>query len=197
MGAHPTEILNHDNKSDVGIIIRTWMKHHKLDDFSSLFNHSPDKFTPSSPLSYYKEKADSEVLVEMPSTPLQELQNIRKYIQHLMDESDYDYDDDGFDDPLSEHNWLSQTRGKFMKYVIYNLSDSTESRPISNQKQKLASFKKGTKREETAYPTLKDERYFDGFSRSLYITAKSHECEQVLDPDYTPTNAEKDLFKAK
>ena len=130
-----TEILNHDNKSDVGIMIRTWVKHPKLENFSSLFNHSPDKFTPSSPLSYYKEKADSEVLLEMPSTPLQELQNIRKYIQHLMDESDYDYDDDDFDDPLSEHNWLSQTRGKFMKYVIYNLSDSTESRPISNQKQ--------------------------------------------------------------
>ena len=77
-----------------------------------------------------------------------------------MDESDYDYDDDDFDDPLSEHNWLSQTRGKFMKYVIYNLSDSTDSRPISHQKQKLASFKKGIKREETAYPTLKDERFF-------------------------------------
>ena len=133
----------------------------------------------------------------MPSTPLQELQNIRKYIQHLMDESDYDDDDDDFDDPISEHNWLSQTRGKFMKYVIYTLSDSTEPRPTSNQKQKLASFKKGIKREETAYPTLKDGRYFDGFGRYLYITAKSHECEQVLDTDYTPSNAEKDLFQAK
>ena len=130
-----TEILNHDNKSVMGSMIRTWVKHHKLDDFSSLFNHSPDKFTPSSLLSHYKGKADSEVLLEMLSTPLQELQNIRKYIQHLMDESDYDYDDDDFDDPLSEHNWLSQTRGKFMKYVIYNLSHSTESRPISNQNQ--------------------------------------------------------------
>ena len=84
-----------------------------------------------------------------------------------------------------------------MKYVIYNSSDSTESRPISNQKQKLASFKRGIKREQTTYPTLKDERYFDGFSRRLYITAKSHKCEQVLDPDYTPSNAEKDLFEAK
>ena len=98
-----------------------------------------------------------------------------------MDKSDYDDDDDDdddFDDPLSEHNWLSQTRGKFMKYAIYsyNLSDTTESRPISNQKQKLASFKNSIKREETAYPTLKDERHLDGFSRSLYITAKSHEC---------------------
>ena len=84
-----------------------------------------------------------------------------------------------------------------MKYVIYTLSDGAESRPISNQKQKLANFKKGIKREETAYPTLKDERHFDGFSGCLYITAKSHECEQVLDPDYTPTNSKKDLFEAK
>ena len=34
-------------------------------------------------------------------------------------------------------------------------------------------------------------------SAEVYITAKSHECEQVLDPDYTPSNAEKDLFEAK
>ena len=61
----------------------------------------------------------------------------------------------------------------------------------------MISFKKGIKREETVYPTLKDERFFDGFSRSLYITAKSHECKKVLDPDYTPNNAEKDLFETK
>ena len=61
--------------------------------------------------------------------------------------------------------------------------------------QKLGRFKKGIKREETTYPTLNDERYSDGFSRSLYITAKSHECEQVLDPEYTP--GKKDLVEAK
>ena len=61
----------------------------------------------------------------------------------------------------------------------------------------MINFKKGIKREETAYPTLNYERCFDGFSGSLYITAKSHECEQALDPDYTPSNAEKDLFEAK
>ena len=61
----------------------------------------------------------------------------------------------------------------------------------------MVTFKKGIKREETAYPTLKHERCFDGFNRSLYTTAKSPGCEQVLDPDYTPNNAEKDLFEAK
>ena len=84
-----------------------------------------------------------------------------------------------------------------MKYVIYTVSDGTESRPIPHKNQKLVSFNKGIKGEETAYPTLKDQRYFDGFSRSLYITAKSHECELVLDPDYKPSNAEEDLFEAK
>ena len=41
------------------------------------------------------------------------------------------------------------------------------------------------------------EIYFDSFSRSLYITAKSHECEDVVDPEYTPSNSEKELFDAK
>ena len=44
---------------------------------------------------------------------------------------------------------------------------------------------------------MKDERYFDSFSRSLYITAKSHEYNEVLDPDYTPSNSENELFEAK
>ena len=82
-----------------------------------------------------------------------------------------------------------------MKLVIYHSLIATDPRQTSNQE--LVSFRKGIKREETAYLTLKDERYFDGFSRSLYITAKSHECEEVLDPEHTPTNAEKDLFEAK
>ena len=82
-----------------------------------------------------------------------------------------------------------------MKLVIYHSSTATEPRNTSNQK--LVSFRKYIKREETAYPTLKDERYFDSFSRSLYITAKSHECEEVLDPEYTPSNSEQQLFDAK
>ena len=82
-----------------------------------------------------------------------------------------------------------------MKYVIYHSSNATEPRQTFNQM--LVSFRKGIKREENAYPTLKDERYFDSFGIRLYITAKLHECEEVFDPEDTPTNAEKDLFEAK
>ena len=59
----------------------------------------------------------------------------------------------------------------------------------------LMGFKKGIKREIDAYPSLKDERYFDGFKRSLFIVAKTHECNEVLDPNYTPgSEPEKELF---
>ena len=112
-----------------------------------------------------------------------------------MAQSDYGYDEDEFDHPLSEPNWRSQTRGKFMKFLIMNSTNTKDSKATSNHK--LLSFRKGIKREESAYPTLKDERYFNVSSRSLYITAKSHECEQMLDPDYIQKESEKELFNAK
>ena len=63
----------------------------------------------------------------------------------------------------------------------------------------LMGFKKGIKREIAAYPSLKDERYFDGFKRSLLIISKTHECNEVLDPNYTPGSEpeEQELFEAK
>ena len=63
----------------------------------------------------------------------------------------------------------------------------------------LMGFKKGIKREIAAYPSLKDEKYFDGFKRSLFIVAKSHECNEVLDPSNTPGSEpeELELFEAK
>ena len=43
------------------------------------------------------------------------------------------------------------------------------------------------------------ERYFDDFKRSLFIVAKTHECNEVLDPTYTPGSEpeEQELFEAK
>ena len=190
-----TEILNHGNKKR-GIIMRSWVKHNNLEDISDLLIYDLNDLTPGGTLCYYKETAEAEDSKLMPNTPLKELYNLYRYIQHLILESRFDYDDDEFDDALDEGNWLLQTRGKYMIFVIYHSSTATESRNTSNQK--LLSFRKGIKREETAYPTLKDERYSDSSSRSLYvITARSHECEDVLDPEYTPSYSEKELFEAK
>ena len=53
--------------------------------------------------------------------------------------------------------------------------------------------------EIVAYPSQKDERYFDVFKRSLFIVAKSHECHEVIDPTYTPGSEpdQWELFEAK
>ena len=190
-----TEILNHGNKTEVGIIMRSWVKDNNLQDMDNLLIHDLNDFTPTGSLSQYKESAEAEETKPMSITPLKELYNLYRYIQHLILESEFEYDDDEFDNPLDEDNWLLQTRGKYMKFVIYHSSNATEPRNTSSEK--LVSFRKRIKREETAYPTLKVERYFDSFSRSVYVTAKSHECEDVLDPEYIPSNSEKELFEEK
>ena len=146
--------------------MRSWFKHNNLEDMSALLIYDLNDFTPGGTLCHYKETAEAEEAKLMPNTALKELYNLYRCIQHLILESEFDYDDDEFDDPLDEGNWLLQTRGKYMKFVIYHSSTATEPRNTSNQK--LVSFRKGIKREGTAYSTLKDERYFDSFSRSIY-----------------------------
>ena len=87
-----------------------------------------------------------------------------------------------------------------MQFVLQQHTDNLTPKPSHKQQvsnQQLTGFKKDIKREVTAYPTLKDERYFDLFSRSLYITAKSHDCDEVLGPDYKPSTEDKELFENK
>ena len=50
----------------------------------------------------------------------------------------------------------------------------------------VPSFKRGIKREASAYSTFKDEQYFDKFQRDIFITAKSHDVSEILDPTFTP-----------
>ena len=129
-----TEILNHGNKTELGIIMRSWVKHNNLEEMSDLLIYDLNDFTAGGTLCCYKETAEAEETKLMPNTPLQELNNLYRYIQHLILESEFDYDDDVFDDSLDEGNWLLQTRGKYMKFVIYHSSTATEPRNSSNKK---------------------------------------------------------------
>ena len=100
-----TEILNHDNKTEMGIIMRSWVKHNKLEDMSDILIYDLNDFTPAGTLCHYKETAEAEETKIMPNTPMKELYNLYRYIQHLILESEFNYDDDEFDNPLDEENW--------------------------------------------------------------------------------------------
>ena len=132
--------------------------------------------------------------------------------------SDIDPRDDPFH-PFSPEEWSQQTSTMLRTYLIQSLPnphgpEPVPSGPIPSSRPtgyspvalELMGFKKGIKREiaaypslKAAYPYLKDERYFDGFKRSLFIIAKTHECNEVLNLNYTPGSEpeEKELFEAK
>ena len=125
--------------------------------------------------------------------------------------SGIDPQDDPFH-PFTPDEWSQQTSTMLRTYLIQHLSDPhgpepVPSGPISSSRPtgyspaaiELMAFKKGIKREIAAYLSLKDERYFDGFKRSLFIVAKSHESNEVLEPTYTPGSEpeEQELFEAK
>ena len=127
----------------------------------------------------------------------------------------YNSDIEPSDDPFhsSTHDeWSPQTSTMLRTYLIQHLPDPhgpepVPSGPISSLRPtgyspaaiELMGFKKGIKRETAAYPSLKDERYFDGFKRSLFIVAKTHEGNEVLEPTYTPgiEPEEQELFETK
>ena len=121
-----TKIFKHDPESELDIMLRQWVIHNKLEDFNSSLNYTDEDLIPHGygSLSYYKEDGDSVVKMMSP-TPVQDLINIRWYIQHLIHESGYLYDDDESNYPLSEDKWMLQTHGKFMKYVFYILRRMT------------------------------------------------------------------------
>ena len=98
----------------MGIKIKEWVVFNKLEDFNSLLKYTDDDFTPIGDLCFINENAEM-----LPTTTLQEFYNLRWYIQHLIDENEYQYGDDEWTNPLSESNWIYKTNKHFMKYVIF------------------------------------------------------------------------------
>ena len=63
----------------------------------------------------------------------------------------------------------------------------------------LLNIKRGIKRDISAYPTLKDEKYYESFKRSVLVTARAHDCEEILQPTFRPrSDADSlELFRLK
>ena len=56
---------------------------------------------------------------------MKEFYNLRWYIQHLVDEYEYQYGDNEWTNPLHESNWTYRTNKQFMKYVNFTLKEMT------------------------------------------------------------------------
>ncbi|KAL7566880.1 hypothetical protein ACA910_021370 [Epithemia clementina (nom. ined.)] len=68
---------------------------------------------------------------------------------------------------------------------------SQETSPKSEYYHQLSAFKKGIKRDSAAFPTFKDDKYFDYFSRSFEAVADAQGLGDLLDPDFQPDHSDK------
>ena len=95
---------------------------------------------------------------------------------------------------LTNDEWHNLDKDSFDDFRIsYHPSSGTLPTPptqnSSNAKQSaVLDFKRGIKHDVTAYPTLKDEKYFDQFKMAMVAQARAHDIEEVFDPEYKPAN---------
>ena len=83
---------------------------------------------------------------------------------------------------------------------IYKPNNPDAPKPLPNQsvRSATADFRKGIKRDKSQYDILREDKQWDDWRRSTIATARSHDCEDIFDPNYTPADAlERAIFKDK
>ena len=104
----------------MGNMIKEWVVFNKLEDFNSLLEYTDDDFTPTGKLCYINENGE-----KLYRKLMKQFYNLRWYIQHLVDEYEYQYGDNEWTNPLHESNWTYRTNKQLMKYVNFTLKEMT------------------------------------------------------------------------
>ena len=204
--------MAHDPTSDPGIALRQWVHFQGVHNILDLLSWDQEELK-AVPAQQAYSLDDHGHGLYLRTNQIKQMCGLITYMKHVFGayNSDIDPRDDPFH-PFTPDGWSQQTSTMLRTYLIQHLPKSNGPEPVpsgpipssrptgySPAAIELMGFKKGIKREIAAYPSLKDERYFDGFKRSLLIVAKTHECNEVLDPNCTPGSEpeEQELFEAK
>ena len=181
--------------------MRSWVTYHSLtslEDFLmwELDTLQYDDITVCFP-SRKPNQPDS--LVSLKPNSIRHLIMLRKYIHHLVQDSHLSVASDAPDHALEPDNFLHTTFHQFMSWKLNEITTSSPSPPPSvtasspraspsppSCSSQLLNFKRGIKRDISAYLTLKDEKYYESFKRSVLVTARAHDCEEVLQPTFRP-----------
>ena len=207
-----TTLLGHDPTSDPGIALRQWVHFQGVHNILDLQSWDQEELN-TTPAQQVYSLHDYGQGLYLRTNQAKQMCGLIADMKHVF--GAHNSDNDPWDDPLhpfTPDEWSQQTSTMLRTYLIQNLPDPhgpepvpsgliSSSRPTgySPAAIELMGFKKGIKREIAAYPSFKDERYFDGFKRSLFIVTKSIESNEVLEPTYTPGSEpeEQELLEAK
>ena len=113
---------------------------------------------------------------------------LRKYIHHLVQDSHLSVSSDATDHALEPDTFLHTTFHQFMSWKLNEITTSSPSLPPSvtasvpratssnpSYSTQLLNSKRGIKRDISAYPTLKDEKYHESFKRSVLVSARAQD----------------------
>ena len=181
--------------------LRSWVTYHSLtslEDFLmwELDTLQYDTITVCFPS---RDTTQPNSLVSLKPNSIRHLIMLRKYIHHLVQDSHLSVSSDATDHALEPDNFLHTTFHQFMSWKLNEITTSSPSPPpsvtasdpraapsIPSCSTQLLNFKRGIKRDISAYPTLKDEKYYESFKRSVLVTARAHDCEEILQPTFRP-----------
>ena len=138
-------------------------------------------------------------LISLKPNSIRHLIMLRKYIHHLFQDSHISVSSDATDHALEPDKFLNTTFHQFMSWKLNEITTSSPSPPPSvtasdpraapstpSCSTQLLNFKRGIKKDISAYPTLKDGKYYESFKRSVLVTARAHDCEEILQPTFRP-----------
>ena len=207
MGTLPNNPIGHDFTSDPGIVLRQWVHFPGVHNILDLLSWDQEELKAIPAQQVYSLDDHGQGLY-FRANQVNQIHGLRTYLKHVFGayNSDVDPRDDPFH-PFTPDEWSQQTSTMLKIYSTQNRHDPhvpepvpsgdiSSSRPTgySPASIELMGFKKAIIREIAASPSLKDERYFDGFKRCLFIVPKLHERNDVLDPTYDPGSEQKSLF---
>ena len=183
-----TTLLGHDPTSDPGIALRQWVHFQVVHNIFDLLSWDQEELKAVPAQQVYSLDDHGQGLY-LRTNQIKQICGLTAYMKHVFGayNSDIDPRDDPFH-PFTPDKWSQQTSTMLRTNLIQNLPhphghEPVPSGPISSSRRtgyspaaiQLMGFKKVIKREIAAYPSPKDERYFGGFKRSLFIVAKTHE----------------------
>jgi hypothetical protein len=108
---------------------------------------------------------------------------------------------------LAEDEFIKLTAADFREWCNIEIHKNVVTLPIppppsstvtttSKPVDPVHEFDKGIKRDPTAFPKLKDERFWDQYLRSTHAVARTQKMISVFDKNYMPTTAsDKELFE--
>ena len=116
---------------------------------------------------------------------MKEFYNLRWFIQHLVDEYEYQYGDNQWTNPLHESNWTYRTNKQFMKYVNFTLKEMTPEQMKINPIKPIIKVKTNEELDKEEGKSIIDEQE--------YTISNKEEEEHSTFSDMSKQDSESDI----